>query len=99
MPLHHAAQVFVVGYHTGYFTGQVTALPAVQDVRQAVGGVTGQDRHALRLAVVAQAPLHIVLRRQRREFLSKLRGAQLQRAGADNIAHEKPALGHIGVVI
>src|SRR5690625_6429818 len=56
LSLHDAlpiSQVFMVGNDTGDVAEQLIGMPAVQDVRQAVGGVAGQqdilDRKSTRL--------------------------------------------------
>ena len=71
VPLHHAAQVLMVGYDTGNLAGEVTALPAVQNIGETVGGVAGHYHHPLQLAVVPQGPAHPELLSQRRELIPK----------------------------
>ena len=99
MPLHHAAQVFVVGDHGGYLAGHVTALPAMEDICKTVGGVAGQQHHSLQFAIVPQCPAHFTLSGQWLELLPKLLKSDTQGVRADHIAHKKPALLHIGMVI
>ena len=58
VPFNHRAQIIVVGYHTGNVTFQLAAVPTVQQVGQTMALLTGHEDDFLRLATVADLPVH-----------------------------------------
>ena len=71
VPLDHAAQVIVVGYDARDFTIQFVAVPAVQQIRQAVRFATGHQYNAFLLRRVCNAPHHRKLFGDWRKCLTK----------------------------
>ena len=98
MPLDHAAQVVVVGNHAGNVAIQFVAVPAVQQVRQAVGLAAGHQHHAFLLRRVGDAPLHGEFPGDRRKRLIETVQVEGQRIGTDFMAHEKPAALRVRMV-
>jgi len=90
MPLDHAAQVVMVGNHTGNFAVQFIAVPAVQQVRQAVGLAAGHQYHAFFLLGIGDLPGHGELFSDRRKRLAERLKTKGQRIGTDFVTHEEP---------
>src|SRR5690606_30383708 len=62
MPFDHAAQIVMIGNHTGYFTIQLTTVEAVQQIRQTMGLAAGHQHHFLALSRITHLPLRLILR-------------------------------------
>ena len=95
MPCHStsAAEVVVIGDHTGDVALELAGAPAVEQVGDAVVLLAGEEDHPLGHVGVAQAPCHVELPGHGLE-----RGRQLgrpeavrQRIGHDFDAEEEPA--------
>ena len=71
VPFDHAAQGVVVGDDAGDLAIQLAAVPAVQQVGQAVGFATGHEHHALALGRIGDPPLHGEFPRDGREGLTE----------------------------
>ncbi|MNO72606.1 hypothetical protein D3C76_635580 [compost metagenome] len=98
VPLHHAAQIVVVGDHAGDFAVQLTAVPAVQQVGQTVRLTAGHQHHALLHRGIGDPPIHGELTSDRGERLAEYVQIERQGIGADFMAHEKPAAVIIGMM-
>ena len=91
VPFDHAAQVLVVGNHAGDFAVQFIAVPAVQQVCQAVGFPTGHQHDAFFLRGVGNAPVHRKLFGDGRKGFTETFEVERQGIGAHFMTHEKPA--------
>ena len=99
VPFHQRAHVIVVGDDAGNLAIQITGLPAMQQVHQAMG-VLGDHQHDTLLGSgVMHAPLHAELFTDRCEALAELIGAQADGFGVDLIAHEETAGAKIRMLI
>ncbi len=98
VPLHHAAQVVVVGDHARDLAVQLIGVPAVQEVGQAVGLAAGHQHHALLLCRIGDAPGHGELFGDRRKGFTEGLDTEWQGFGADFMAHEEPTTLFIRVV-
>ena len=90
MPLDHAAQVVMVGDHASDLAVQLIAVPAVQQVSQAVGFAAGHQHHALFLLGVGDVPGHRKLFCDWRKCLAESLKTKGQRVGTDFVTHEEP---------
>jgi hypothetical protein len=99
VPLHEAAEGFVVGDDAGDLDVQLVGLPARQQVVQAVLLLGHQDHHALLAGAVADAPVHLELGGDGGELVAQGLDAEGQRVGQDLLAHEEAAGLGVGVVV
>ena len=98
MPFHHAAQVVMVGDHAGNLAVQLAAVPAVQQVRQAMRLLAGHQHHALLHRRIGHPPLHGELLGNGCKGLAETVEIERQRVGTNFVTHEEPATLIIRVV-
>ena len=95
-----AAQVLVVAQDEGNLDVQLAPALAPQQVQKAVVVAADQDRHALGLAGVAQAPVHPEgFGHGRREGALEGFAGEVQAAEVEFHAHEEAAARGIGAVL
>ncbi|MNV76033.1 hypothetical protein D3C71_1693630 [compost metagenome] len=71
VPLDHTAQIVMIGNHAGDIAVQFIAVPAVQQVSQAMRLATGHQHHAFFLRRISNPPLHGKLAGDGRKGLMK----------------------------
>ncbi|SVJ78820.1 Uncharacterised protein [Klebsiella pneumoniae] len=98
VPLDHAAQVVVVGDHAGNLAVQFAAVPAVQQIGQAMGLLAGHQHHALLHLGIGDPPFHGEFAGDRGESLAEAIQVERQRVGTDLVAHEEPAVIVVGMM-
>ncbi|MCY1437899.1 hypothetical protein D9M71_540790 [compost metagenome] len=91
VPLHHAAQVIMVGNHAGDFAVQFIAVPAMQQVGQAVRLAAGHQHDTLLLFGIGDTPVHRELFGDRGKGFAQRFDTKWQGVGTDFVTHEEPA--------
>jgi len=99
VPLDHAAQIVMVGNHARNVAIQLAAVPAMQQVGQAMRFTARHQNHALAPLGVGDTPLHGKLAGNRGKGLTEPVEVERKRISADFMAHEEPAALVVGMVV
>ncbi len=98
MPLHHPAQVVVVGDDRHDLGIDLLAVPAVQQISHTMGFLAAHQDDFLGLGRVGNVPVHIEFAGNRLKRGAELVQTERNRGGLDLVPHEKPAGLRVGMV-